>query len=194
LHAVGLDFTFVEFVNSYPITAEQFWSFLENYSPTRIPHKYYGIVGTFKKIIWSDGVIYQRNGNDIYVAIFPDGHRKYFKDIYTYHKLYKHLGVNRTKDGKLLGQSYRDYFRTDNVVDYLVDCPRKMGIPHRVEFRRNEQDGSEYLQPAIEYPDNPDLNEYWVDGKKVSWNWAPKRSTDKRIHKKHAHSSKKHAA
>ena len=195
LHAVGLDFTFVEFENSYPIRAEQFWQFLEHYtSPTRIPSNRYGVVGIFKKIIWSDGVIYQRNGNDIYVAIFPDGHREYFKDIYTYYKLYERLGVNRSKDGRYLEPDYYSYHRFDNTVDYLVDCPREMGIPHRVEFRRDEQDGSEYLQPAIEYPDNPDLNEYWVDGKKVSWNWAPKRSTDKRIHKKHARSSKKHAA
>ena len=186
LNAIGLDFKFVEFEISYPVFASQLFQFLNQ-------HKYrYGVVGIFKKIIWSDGVIYQRNGNDIYVALFPDGHLEYFYDIYTYDNIYGHLGFKRNEAGKYLEPDYSKHYLSKSKVDYLVDCPRVMGIRHRVEFRRDEKDGSEYLQPAIEYPDNPDLNEYWVNGKQVSWNWAPKRSTSKQVHKKHTHSSRKH--
>ena len=68
IHASGnMPYTFVEFEHSYEMNGDCFYAYIFNKSANA-----YGIIGIFTKIIWSDGVIYQRLTDNTYVAIYPD--------------------------------------------------------------------------------------------------------------------------
>jgi hypothetical protein len=172
IYASGnVPYTFVEMQESYQMNGDRFYDFINCSRMAPGIAGIYGIVGIFKKIIWADGVIYERLTDDSYVAIYPNGKREYYKDTYTYLNMFGPLWYNNGTGFQL------NYSRIKIVkvkFDYLLDVPRDMGVLHRVAFRRDEHDGSEYLLPAIEHVDDPDSSEFWVNGKKVSWNWAPK--------------------
>ena len=126
--ATGMNYKLIEFDDSYPMDAEQFYLFLKY--PITVSNKHYGIIAVFRKIVWSDGVIYERTGKNTFVAIYPDGERRNYRDKYQTGRLENpfRLEYPPTEAYCPTPNLILHYTASDNIVDYLAGVPRDLGI------------------------------------------------------------------
>lgn len=169
IEAINKPYKTIIFHSGKPIYSDKLHNTIRNSTIRPYYDKDIIIYGIFEQIIWTDGTIFQRVDDDTYHVTYTTGIRKWFKNTFN----------------KKIDYYYIDYYQSQIYENYLkIKHITFKDILHRIEYRRDEDDGSEYLLPAIEYPDGTDKeNEFWVNGKKVTWNWQPIRSTSKQRHK-----------